>query len=104
MVDLTNIGTLFAFILVCVGIIDPARQGPGPAAAVPRARSGPYVVPVLGVVSLHGPDLLPAAVVVDALLPVAAGRAVVYFFYGYRHSRLRQRSALAARAARRSGG
>src|SRR5438105_3146573 len=49
MVDLTNIGTLFAFILVCVGIIvlrvkDPARPRPF---RVP----GGLLVPVLGIVS-----------------------------------------------------
>ena len=41
MVDLTNIGTLFAFILVCIGIIILRYQGPGPRAPVPRAvRTG----------------------------------------------------------------
>src|SRR5436309_14969503 len=49
MVDLTNIGTLFAFILVCIGVIilrvrEPER---------PRAFKTPWVplIPALGVVS-----------------------------------------------------
>jgi basic amino acid/polyamine antiporter, APA family len=49
MVDLTNIGTLFAFILVCVGILilrkkDPLRE---------RSFKTPFVplVPILGIVS-----------------------------------------------------
>ena len=49
MVDLTNIGTLFAFILVCIGILilrkkDPSRE---------RSFKTPFVpfVPVLGIVS-----------------------------------------------------
>jgi len=49
MVDLTNIGTLFAFILVCAGIIvlrvkDPGRKRPF---RVP----GGLIIPVLGIVS-----------------------------------------------------
>jgi APA family basic amino acid/polyamine antiporter len=49
-IDLTNIGTLFAFILVCAGIIvlrykDPARVRPF------RVPLGPWLFPVLGVVS-----------------------------------------------------
>jgi basic amino acid/polyamine antiporter, APA family len=50
MVDLTNIGTLFAFILVCVGITilrrtEPARQRPF------RVPFGAWIVPSLGVLS-----------------------------------------------------
>ncbi len=49
MVDLTNIGTLFAFILVCAGIIvlrvkDPARHRPF------RVPFG-LVIPILGIIS-----------------------------------------------------
>src|SRR6185295_1229564 len=49
MVDLTNIGTLFAFILVCAGIIVLRVKEPN------RARSfrvpGGLIIPVLGIVS-----------------------------------------------------
>jgi APA family basic amino acid/polyamine antiporter len=50
MVDLTNIGTLFAFILVCIGIPvlrvkDPNRSRPF------KVPLGPYLIPVLGVLS-----------------------------------------------------
>jgi APA family basic amino acid/polyamine antiporter len=50
MVDLTNIGTLFAFILVCIGIPvlrykDPGRERPF------RVPLGPWLFPVLGVAS-----------------------------------------------------
>jgi basic amino acid/polyamine antiporter, APA family len=49
-IDLTNIGTLFAFILVCIGIPvlrykDPARQRPF------RVPLGPWLLPALGVLS-----------------------------------------------------
>jgi APA family basic amino acid/polyamine antiporter len=50
MVDLTNIGTLFAFILVCAGIIilrlrEPDRRRPF------RVPFGPWVVPCAGIAS-----------------------------------------------------
>jgi APA family basic amino acid/polyamine antiporter len=50
MVDLTNIGTLFAFVLVCIGVpilrhTDPARRRPF------RVPFGAYLLPLLGVVS-----------------------------------------------------
>ncbi|HEX8071235.1 MAG TPA: amino acid permease [Pyrinomonadaceae bacterium] len=50
MVDLTNIGTLFAFVLVCVGIIilrhkDPTRKRPF------RVPLGAWLIPMLGAVS-----------------------------------------------------
>ena len=50
MVSLTNIGTLFAFILVCIGVIilrfkDPARHRPF------RVPFGPWLLPGLGAVS-----------------------------------------------------
>ena len=35
--DLTNIGTLFAFALVCIGVLVLRVNGAGPAAAVPGA-------------------------------------------------------------------
>src|SRR5216110_3811268 len=49
MVDLTNIGTLFAFVLVCVGIIILRKREPDR----PRAFRAPWspVTPILGIVS-----------------------------------------------------
>ena len=52
MVDLTNIGTLFAFILVCIGILILRKRDPGRAASLPNAvragRPGPghHLVPL----------------------------------------------------------
>ena len=53
MVDLTNIGTLFAFILVCMGIMilrikDPNRPRPF------RVPGGTYLFPILGALSCIG--------------------------------------------------
>ena len=50
MVDLTNIGTLFAFVLVCVGI--PVLRYKDPGRARPfKVPGGAFVLPLLGVVS-----------------------------------------------------
>ncbi len=53
MVDLTNIGTLFAFILVCIGV--PILRLKDPQRARPfRVPFGPFLFPVLGVLSCFG--------------------------------------------------
>ncbi len=86
MVDLTNIGTLFAFILVCAGIIvlrvkDPARHRPF------RVPFG-LVIPILGIVScLYLIYFLPPT----SWLRFAAWLNfgfVIYVGYGAVHSRL----------------
>jgi APA family basic amino acid/polyamine antiporter len=88
MVDLTNIGTLFAFFLVCIGIVilrikDPERERGF------RVPGGTWLVPVLGASS---------CVVLACYLPRSSWYRfglwllvglVVYFFYGWSHSRLR---------------
>jgi basic amino acid/polyamine antiporter, APA family len=86
MVDLTNIGTLFAFILVCAGIIvlrvkDPARHRPF------RVPFG-LVIPILGIIScLYLIYFLPPT----SWLRFAAWLNfgfVIYIGYGAVHSRL----------------
>jgi APA family basic amino acid/polyamine antiporter len=87
MVDLTNIGTLFAFILVCIGILilrarDPHR---------PRAFKTPWspVVPILGVIScLYLMLGLPWITWIRFGVWLAIG-LVVYRSYGYTRSGLR---------------
>jgi APA family basic amino acid/polyamine antiporter len=86
MVDLTNIGTLFAFILVCAGIIvlrvkEPARQRPF------RVPFG-LIIPILGIAScLYLIYYLPPT----SWLRFAAWLNfgfVIYVGYGAVHSRL----------------
>ena len=86
--DLTNIGTLFAFVLVCLGVlvlrvIEPDR---------PR----PFKVPFVWFVGLGGAS---ACFFVMKGLPANAWKGfgiwlaiglVLYVAYGWRHSRLRQ--------------
>ncbi|MGH7436286.1 MAG: amino acid permease, partial [Polyangiaceae bacterium] len=85
MVDLTNIGTLFAFLIVCAGIpvlrrTDPDRPRPF------RVPLGPWVVPVLGAL---------CCVVLAANLPRSSWvrfavwlvvGAIVYAAYGLRRA------------------
>jgi APA family basic amino acid/polyamine antiporter len=88
MVDLTNIGTLFAFILVCIGILVLRKRDPGRR----RAFRTPFVpvVPVLGVLSCGYLMMgLPWITWVRFALWLLVG-LVIYFFYGYKRSGLRQ--------------
>lgn len=85
MVDLTNIGTLFAFILVCLGVIvlrikDPNRK---------RAFKSPLfpLVPILGILScLYLALGLPKITYIRFLIWLLAG-LLIYFIYGFRNSK-----------------
>ncbi len=91
MVDLTNIGTLFAFVLVCIGITilrykDPARPRPF------RVPFGPWLLPMMGAVS--------CLFLMYYLPPTSWWRFVawlmlglsVYLSYGYAGSELGRKS------------
>ena len=86
MVDLTNIGTLFAFILVCIGILILRKRDPNR----PRAFKTPWVpvIPILGVVSCAYLMLgLPWITWVRFAAWLVVG-IVVYMSYGFRRSGL----------------
>jgi APA family basic amino acid/polyamine antiporter len=84
-VDLTNIGTLFAFVLVCVSVMvlrfkEPARPRPF------RVPFGPFLLPVLGTASCLGlMYYLPPASWWRFIGWLILGLAV-YVSYGYSHS------------------
>ena len=85
--DLTNIGTLFAFVLVCGGVMALRVQDP--------ARLRPFRVPLVWIIAPLG---IAACLFVMVGLPhqawvrfgwwLAIG-LVVYFGYGYRRSKIR---------------
>ncbi|HEU5049515.1 MAG TPA: amino acid permease [Gemmatimonadales bacterium] len=88
-VDLTNIGTLFAFVLVSAGVIvlrykDPERPRPFRVPLVP-------LTPIISIVAcLYLMFNLPSITWVRFGLWLLAG-IVIYFLYSVRHSRLRLR-------------
>jgi APA family basic amino acid/polyamine antiporter len=84
--ELVNIGTLFAFILVAIGVLVLRRTRPD----LPRAFRCPGVpvIPVLAVLASFYLMLnLPAATWIRFIVWMVIG-FVVYFSYGARHSRL----------------
>jgi APA family basic amino acid/polyamine antiporter len=84
--DLTNIGTLFAFILVCLGVIILRRT----EAARPRPFRVPLVpwFPILGVIFCIALMLsLPVLTWIRFFVWLVIG-LVIYFLYSIRHSKL----------------
>ena len=88
--DLTNIGTLFAFVLVCGGVMMLRWKDPG--------RHRPFRVPFVWVIAPAG--MAACAFVMYGLPPQAWERFVwwliiglgLYFTYGYWRSGLRTRT------------
>jgi len=84
--DLTNIGTLFAFILVCLGVnvlrrVNPERPRPFRVPFVP-------IFPILGVFMCLALMLsLPVMTWIRFVVWLAIG-LVIYFLYSVRHSKL----------------
>jgi APA family basic amino acid/polyamine antiporter len=93
--ELVNIGTLLAFVLVCIGIVILRRTRPD----LNRPFKTPWVpaVPILGVISCAGlMATLPGDTWLRLFVWMAIG-LVIYFMYGRRHSTL-QTGADAAKA------
>ena len=84
--DLTNIGTLFAFVLVCIGVIVLRHTDP--------TRKRPFRVPFVHVVGIVGAGM--CIFVMKGLPAIAWERfgwwlvigLVIYVLYGYRNSKL----------------
>ncbi len=89
--EIVNIGTLFAFVFVCGGVIALRRQYPN--LHRPYRAPGGNLIPVLGIVSCLGlMAFLPLATWIRFVVWLAVG-LVIYFGYS------RHRSALARQAA-----
>jgi APA family basic amino acid/polyamine antiporter len=85
--DLTNIGTLFAFALVCIGVLVLRRTDP----ERPRPFRVPFVWPVCiggAVACVYVMQGLPHEAWVRFGVWLVIGLAL-YFSYGHRHSTLR---------------
>ncbi|MFZ5623135.1 MAG: APC family permease, partial [Gemmatimonadota bacterium] len=89
--ELVSIGTLFAFVIVCAGIIVLRRTRP----ELPRPFRTPLVplVPILGILicgyMMYG---LPQDTWLRLLIWMALG-LLIYFLYGRRHSVVQRRAA-----------
>jgi basic amino acid/polyamine antiporter, APA family len=87
-VELVNIGTLFAFVLVNIGVVILRRTRPD----MPRPYRVPLspFFPALGVLfAVYLMKDLPLATWVRFVVWLGAGM-IIYGLYGYRHSRLRR--------------
>ena len=91
--DLVSIGTLFAFVLVSVGVIVLRRTRPDLPRAF-RTPAAPVVATLAVLLCIYLMLNLTGATWVRFLIWMAVG-LVVYFLYGYKASRLGQREAAA---------
>ncbi len=94
-VDLTNIGTLFAFVLVSAGVIALRRLEPDRPRPF-RVPGVPYTPLISIAACAYLMFQLPGVTWIRFAIWLVLG-LVFYFFYGYRHSVLRNRDAAAAR-------
>ncbi|GHN00403.1 amino acid permease [Cytophagales bacterium WSM2-2] len=88
--EMTSIGTLLAFILVCIGVIVLRKREPN----LPRAFKTPWVplVPILGIITCFVMMLsLPLGTWIRLFAWLAIG-LVIYFFYGKKNSKVRAES------------
>lgn len=88
--DMTSIGTLFAFILVCVGIIILRKSDPD----LPRQFKTPFVpfVPILGIIVCSAMIYGLGWTNWSRLLLWLFLGVVIYFVYSRKHSKLRNKS------------
>lgn len=87
--ELVSIGTLFAFVIVCGGVLVLRYARP----EIPRPFRTPWVpaIPVLGILScLYLMAGLPRDTWIRLLGWMGIG-VVIYFFYGFRKSKLRRK-------------
>ncbi len=84
--ELVNIGTLAAFVLVCLGVIVLRMRQPD----LPRPFKNPfgYTLPILGIISCGAlMAFLPVITWLRFIVWLAIGM-VIYFAYSYQHSHL----------------
>ena len=100
--EMTSIGTLFAFVVVCMAVIVLRRKRPD--AKRPFRVPGGYVIPVLGVVSCAWLMLSLTVMTWVRFLVWLDFGMIIYWFYGRTHSQLANPAEAAARSAGESVG
>jgi basic amino acid/polyamine antiporter, APA family len=93
--ELVSIGTLLAFVIVCVGIMVLRRTRPD----IPRPFRTPFVpvVPLLGILICFGMmAFLPGDTWIRLIVWMGLG-LIIYFAYGKNHSRFRNDTATGGR-------
>jgi amino acid transporter len=93
--ELTSIGTLFAFVLVSLGVMILRLKRPD----IPRVfkvPGGPYLVPILGALTSGGLMYSATTHTILRLLAWLALGLIFYYFYGRKHSKLRLANATAS--------
>jgi APA family basic amino acid/polyamine antiporter len=86
--ELTSIGTLFAFVLVSLGVMILRLKRPD----IPRAfkvPGGPFLIPILGALTSGLLMYTATTATITRLFAWLAIGLVIYFFYGRKHSKLR---------------
>jgi APA family basic amino acid/polyamine antiporter len=100
--EMTSIGTLFAFVVVCAAVL--VLRIKRPEAPRPFRVPGGFVFPVLGIVSCLWLMLsLPVLTWVRFLVWLDIG-ILIYWFYGRRHSPLANRAEQAAQSGALAAG
>jgi APA family basic amino acid/polyamine antiporter len=87
--ELTSIGTLFAFVLVSLGVMILRLKRPD----IPRSfrvPGGPYLIPICGVLTSGGLMATTSFHTMLRLLAWLVLGLVIYAFYGRKHSTLRR--------------
>lgn len=87
--DLTSIGTLFAFVLVCAGIMIMRKSDPN----IERPFRTPWVpfVPILGIIVCSSMIIsLPGETLTSAIVWMLLG-LIIYFAYSKKHSVIRNK-------------
>ncbi len=86
--ELTSIGTLFAFVLVSIGVMILRIRRPDLPRAF-KAPGGPYVVPVLGALTSGVLMYTATTATIVRLFAWMAIGLILYYAYGRKHSKLR---------------
>jgi APA family basic amino acid/polyamine antiporter len=86
--ELTSIGTLFAFVLVCLGVMILRIKRPD-IPRVFRVPGGAYAVPIIGALFSGGLMYSATTHTIIRLFGWLALGLIFYYFYGRKHSTLR---------------